>query len=57
VVIVASDVSLIVQVASERGRPCSSTAVNCRVSPTSMLTPEGVIWSEFGEGRVPVRLR
>lgn len=56
-VIVASDVSLIVQVASERGRPCSSTAVNCRVSPTSMLTPEGVIWSEFGEGRVPVRLR
>src|SRR5437667_7168020 len=48
---VATVVSLTVQVASARGRPRSSTAVNCCVSPTAKFTFAGVIWRELGKGK------
>ncbi len=53
----AIEVSLTDHVASGRGRPCSSTVVNCLLSPTNMLAPEGVICSEPGAGKLPVRVR
>ena len=53
----AIDVSLTDHVASGRGRPCSSTVVNCLFSLTNMLTPEGEICSELGAGKLPVRVR
>ena len=55
--IVASVISLIVQVASERGRPNSSIAVKDWVPPTSMFTFAGVIRRDCGAGSVPLRPR
>src|SRR5256885_10861956 len=48
---VATVVTLTVQVAPARGRPCSSTAVNCWWSPTAKFTFAGGIWGELGKGK------
>lgn len=49
--ILAREVLSMIQVTSVRGRPCSSTAVNICVWPTTRLTLDGVICNEFGDGK------